>query len=879
MDDRQSVTGEADSGELVIVPKDPDQSELIRRISSDDESMRMPPADTGPALTADQITLLRRWIEQGAAYAHQWSFVKPQRPELPAVTDKQWPKNAIDYFILRKLESEGLQPGGPADRYAIIRRLSLDLRGLPPSWSEVEAFVADQSPEAYARLVDRLLADPAFGERWARVWLDLARYADSRGYGSDPLRTNMWRYRDWVINALNQNMPYDEFTVEQIAGDMLPDPTLEQKMATAFNRNTMTNTEGGTDDEEFRVAAVKDRVDTTLQVWMGLTVGCAKCHSHKYDPISQEEYYQLFAIFNQTRDNDQPDESPTIEVPRREDVVALQAYTAELGKLEEQLCDVKRELAQQPTQDSPREMTGRYVRISLPGHARILSLAEVQVFHGEQNLATSGAATQVSTDYDAPAELAVDGTTDGDFYGAKSTTHTRQQDDPWWELDLGSPRAIDRIMVWNRTDNNLQDRLVPCRIELLDAQHKGVWETVISEPPHPNRELIPRALTPLEQQRVQLERRLADQKKTRPSVPTLPVMEELPASKQRVTHLLIKGDFLNPGEEVQPGVLKHFHPLPAGAEPNRLGLARWIVDPDNPLTARVTVNRLWARIFGTGIVSTEEDFGTQGDPPSHPELLDWLATELVGSHWNIKQIIKLMVMSATYRQSAQVRPELLAKDPRNRWLGRGPHVRLDAETIRDQALALSGLLSRKIGGPSVYPYQPPGLWRAAFNGQRTWPTSKGEDRYRRGLYTFWRRTIPYPSMATFDAPSRELCTLRRVRTNTPLQAFVCLNDPVYVEAAQALARRIVREGGSAAVDQATYGLRLCLCRPPTSDQLDVLMRLHDSEREHYQADLSSAEQFATDPLGPLPPGTEVADMAAWTVVANVLLNMDSVLNN
>ncbi len=862
----------------MIVPGKPDESELLVRVGADDEALRMPPVDTGKRLTDEQIGLLRKWIEQGAEYSQHWSFSKPQRPELPAVQDQQWPVNPIDRFILQRLEERGTAPNPSADRYAILRRLSLDLRGLPPTLQEIDTFAADQSPDAYEHLVDRLLDDPAYGERWARVWLDLARYADSRGYGSDPLRTNMWRYRDWVIDALNQNMPFDQFTIEQLAGDLLPDPTLEQHMATAFNRNTMTNTEGGTDDEEFRVAAVKDRVDTTIQVWMGLTMGCAKCHSHKYDPISQQEYYQLFAIFNQTKDNDQPDESPTIETPRPEDVQALQMHAAQLGQLESELHELQQQIEAQGESDPSDTPTGRYVRIELPGADRILSLAEVEVWAGETNVARTGQATQISTAYEGPAELAIDGQTNGDYFAARSTTHTQPQADPWWEVDLQSAHAVERMVIWNRTDNGQEPRLAPLRVLLLDAARQPVWQTSIDEPPRPNVTLTVRPMTPLQLRRAELERQITEVRKTRPIVPNLPVMVELEPDQRRATHLLVRGDFLSQGELVEPGVLGSFHPLPEGARSDRLGLARWIVAADNPLTARVTVNRLWAQLFGTGLVATEEDFGTQGDLPTHPELLDWLASELVDSGWDIKAILKLMVMSATYRQSAQVRLDLLAEDPHNRLLWRGPRTRLDAETVRDQALALSGLLTRKAGGPSVYPYQPPGLWRAAFNGERTWPTSEGADRYRRGLYTFWRRTVPYPSMATFDAPSRELCTLRRVRTNTPLQAFVCLNDPVYVEAAQALARRIVNEGGSEVAQRASYGLRLCLCRPPTSQQLAVLVQLHDSQRAHYQERLPEAQQLATDPLGPLPEGSDVADLAAWTVVANVLLNMDSLLN-
>jgi hypothetical protein len=672
-------------------------------------------------------------------------------------------------------------------------------------------------------------------------------------------------------------MPFDQFTIQQLAGDMLPDASLEQQMATAFHRNTMTNTEGGTDDEEFRVAAVQDRVDTTIQVWMGLTMGCAKCHNHKYDPISQRDYYRMFAIFNQTKDADRPDEAPTIEAPRPEDLAALEAHIAQLAEREQQLEELNRQLAAQPA--APLSDTkGRYVRIELPGNSRILSLAEVEVFRGSANVATAGQASQASVDFEGPARLAIDGNRGGDYAIDKSTTHTRQQADPWWEVDLGEAIQIDRIVIWNRTDNNLQGRLVPLRAQLLDDTRAVVWEATVDQAPHPSHELVPRVLTPLERQRAAVEREIAELRKSRPKVPTLPVLQELPPEQRRETHVLVRGEFLNQGELVEAGILTSFHSLPDGAEPNRLGLAHWLVDARNPLAARVAVNRLWGLVFGTGLVSTPEDFGTQGEEPSHPELLDWLATRFVESGWNVKQLLRLMVTSATYRQSAVVREDHLARDPQNRWLARGVRVRLEAEMIRDQALALSGLLSRRIGGPSVYPYQPPGLWRAAFNGQRTWPTSQGEQRYRRGLYTFWRRTVPYPSMATFDAPSRELCTVRRLRTNTPLQAFVCLNDPVYVEAAQGLARRLMREGGDSSTERAAYGLRLCLGRAPTAAQLQPLERLFAAELRHYRQDVAAARQMATEPRGAVEAESDLPELAAWTVVANVLLNMDGVLN-
>ncbi len=579
---------------------------------------------------------------------------------------------------------------------------------------------------------------------------------------------------------MNRNLPYDQFTIEQIAGDLLPGSTLEQKVATAFHRNTMTNTEGGTDDEEFRVAAIKDRVDTTMQVWMGLTMGCAKCHSHKYDPITQNEYYQFYAIFNQTADTDQPDESPVIPAATTEISDQVQKINARIDELKERL----EHEAMAPTLVTAQVMWEARVS-SDPAHA--------------------------AAQKDIPKEiLAV--------------------------LDTPpAKRTKERVQQLARHFRSIAPELKPIRDEIAQLE------------------------------------------KDRPEIPTVPVMAELSQDKQRVTRILRKGNFLDPGEPVGPDVPKALHPLPSGGPVNRLALAKWLVDRKNPLTARVAVNRYWAQLFGTGIVETEEDFGTQGELPSHPELLDWLAVRYMESGWDTKAMLKLIVTSATYRQSSRVTPELLARDPRNRLLARAPRVRLEAEMVRDQALALSGLLSPKIGGPSVFPPQPEGLWQAAFNGQRTWASSHGSDKYRRALYTFWRRTVPYPSMATFDAPSREICAIKRVRTNTPLQALVTLNDPVYVESAQALARRIVREGGSNLEDRVRYALQLCLCRPPRPEQVEQLIELYQGELVRYQKNREAAVALATEPLGPLPSGMDPADLAAWTTVANVLLNLDGVL--
>ena len=1084
-------------GSRAIVPGDIANSEMIRRITATDPDDVMPPPKSGRTLSSAEIDLLQRWIRQGAAYTPHWAFVKPQRPPLPGVKTKSWPRNAIDSFILAKLEKNDLKPSPPADRYTLIRRLALDLTGLPATPAEVDAFVNDKQSDAYERLVDRLLRSPAYGERWARVWLDLSRYADSAGYGSDPLRPNIWPWRDWVIRALNDNMPYDRFTIEQIAGDLLPqDPNSENQdpvIATAFHRNTMTNTEGGTDDEEFRVAAVKDRANTTAQIWMGLTMGCAQCHTHKYDPITQREYYQFYAFFNQTEDNDQPDERPTMPLPtkqQREKMDRLKAQLSEMEKARKQTTpEFEAELAEwekaqakgidwialEPSAfrsyegatlsklsdnsvlangDSPERDTytikarasltnitavrlellpeeslpnqgpgraaetgkavlnelqlavrspktepprARFIRVESPGTQRVLSLAEVQVFNERENVAPKGKASQSTTDSGAEASRAIDGNTDGNF-DAASTTMIKAQDSPWWELDLGADTPLEEIAIWNRTDRGLGTRLADFKVFALDAQRKTVWErnfnavptpttrvrvpdekevrlqhasadysesgypvsraidgsadakngwsvgdktgrahaasfeiegNPIQEPgsvliftllqkygqnrtlghfrlsattqPQPVRELpenIKEMLAAKPEERTDNQREgLADYfREFAPSIVriderlnklrrelddinpgALPVMRELAAYKRRESHLLNKGNFLNPGERVEPGVPAAFHAFPQGAPTNRLGLAEWLMSRDNPLTARVAVNRLWAQLFGVGIVETEEDFGTQGALPSHRDLLDWLAVEFMDNGWDMKAILKTMVMSATYQQSSRVTPELLEKDPRNRLLSRGPRRRLDAEMVRDEALALSGLLSRKIGGPSVYPWQPDGLWRAAFNGERTWATSKGEDRYRRGLYTFWRRTVPYPSMATFDAPSRETCTVRRIHTNTPLQAFVTLNDPVFVEASQALARRLMSEGGQTVAHRVRYGLQLCLARPPKDEQVKTLVELYEKELAQYRDNEADAKKLATEPIGPLPENLSAAEAAAWTSVANVLLNLDGVL--
>lgn len=1082
----EAVREHKNKGVWAIKPGDPAGSEVVRRIETTDPDDVMPPPKHGHALKAGEVALVRQWIREGAAYSGHWAFTKPVLPPVPQA-GQGWARNSIDAFISEKWASQGLVASPEADRGTLARRVALDLTGLPPQPDELAAYLRDGASDAYEKYVDQLLASPAFGERWARVWLDLARYADSAGYGSDPLRLNIWPFRDWLISALNRNLPYDQFSREMLAGDLLPNATQEQMVATAFHRNTMTNTEGGTDDEEWRVAAVKDRTHVTMQVWMGLTMNCAQCHSHKFDPITQKEYYQMYALFNQTEDADRGDDAPTLPLPnpvQKEKTAALQGeitrleasrqagspeFDAELRDWEkrqqremkwtvlqpaaaksekgvelkvtedgvvtapkmesdshtlEVLTDLKRitavrlealtdvSLPGQGPGHSPANFVlsefratsqsaagelpkvARYVRIELPGEKRFLHLAEVQVFSAGQNASPKGLASQSSTDFGGPARFANDGNTDGD-YSKKSVSHTKGEDNPWWEVDLGAELPVERIVVWNRTDGGTEDRTTNFAVTALNAQRQPVFTQKQAAAPRPSASftvggpqpviwhhaaadfeqaagwtaaaaidgkietgwaiapqmgqphvivfrpsaplilegntkltftvaqyyganhtlakyrlsvtddsdpLLPlptniRAILagkqrsgaqqdelrayfrPYSQTLGKINQRIESLQKELAAIKpvNVPVLRELPEKKGRKTQFLNKGNFLDPGDEVQPGLPAAFGQLPKGAPMNRLGVVDWLFSVENPLTGRVAVNRLWAQLFGSGIVPTEEDFGTQGQLPSHRELLDWLALEYRSNGWDTKKLLRLIVQSATYRQASAVTEAQLRHDPSGKWLARYPRRRLDAEQVRDQALALSGLLSRKIGGPSVYPLQPDGLWKAAFNGERSYPTSTGEDRHRRGLYTIWRRTVPYPSMATFDAPSRESCTVRRVPTNTPLQAYVTLNDPVFIEAAQALGRRIVQQGGATAGERLGFAWRLVLGREPTPVQITTLSTLLESELQKFRDQKEAAVKLATDPLGPLPAGLDPAEAAAWTVIGNVLLNLDGVL--
>ena len=812
LDQSASVFRGGDSGKPAIVRGDSSGSSILARVTSSEADEMMPPK--GERLLPEQISKLRTWIDAGATWPKElsgdtthWSYLKPVAPEKPVLKNKTWPRNGLDAFVLARLEQEKLPPSPEADRATLIRRVSLDLIGLPPNPREVADFLADKSPAAYEKVVDRLLGSPHYGERWARPWLDLARYADTQGYEKDN-RRSMWPYRDWVIQALNRNISFKQFTIEQLAGDLLPNPTRDQRVATGFHRNTMTNTEGGTDDEEFRHEAIVDRVNTTMLVWMGTTMGCAQCHNHKYDPLTTKEYYQLFAIFNNTADSDKDDERPTLKLSSPDQERRLKELRQEISELDTKLKSVTPELTRAQAE-------------------------------WEQKLITSLAAEKVS-ETNSPASNESEPKPDQ----AAATKSAGK--------NSASPKLPEKIRTTLLTASD--SRTEAQRKELLNYFRTNAHE-----------------LKPIRDELAAARKSETDLEK---SIPLTSIMEELAAGRETQIHL--RGAYLSKGEKVLPGVPAAFSPIATNAPVNRLALANWLASDENPLTARVLVNRYWEQLFGIGIVETAEDFGKQGEPPANQALLDWLALEFMNHGWDMKAILKTMVMSATYRQTSHAAPELFRRDPFNRLLARGPRVRLDAELLRDQALSLAGLLSEKIGGPSVMPPQPDGLWQVVYSGDK-WETSKGEDKHRRGLYTFWRRTLPHPAMTTFDAPSREFCVVRRTRSNTPLQALTILNDPEYIEAAEALARRGMNEGGKTSTQKIDFVVRLCLARAPRPAEAKRLLDLFEQERLRYEMDPKSAEAMAAKYLSKDERATDTASMAAWTVVANVLLNLDELI--
>jgi hypothetical protein len=965
------------SGVTPIMPGKPDESELVARVFASDEAVVMPPVDSHKRLSDREKETLRRWIAEGAEYQPHWSFIAPERPALPPVDTSGWPRNGIDNFVLARLEQEGLQPAPEADRATLLRRLSFDLTGLPPTPAEVDAFLLDNRADAYERQVERLLASPHFGERLALDWLDAARFADTNGYHIDNGR-DMTRWRGWVVDSFNRNLPFDRFTIEQIAGDLLEGATLEQKIASGFNRNHMINFEGGAIPEEYQTAYVVDRVNTTGTVWLGLTVACAQCHDHKYDPITQRDYYRLYAFFNNIPENGLDGRTgnspPLVKMPSDAERQKLDDLSAAIIAIEEQFSTALPEVdaAQVAWEAELARRSSVEWRTLLPeavqsqGGATFRKLDDGSYLAAGANPATdvytlavenAGMVTAVRLEALADESLPVKGpgrSANGNIvltsFGLgqslsdmpeivqsiriESARADHSQKDFGIELaldgkpetgwavlpEVGKPHsavfklaAPTHVEAGARLSVSLafqsrfaQHQLGRFRLSVTDAADPNQGEAVpagirqiVSLPVHERSDALRGELRTFYREHVsprikEMNDRLAALRKSRDeidkSVPTTMVMDEL--AEPRDTFMLVRGQYDKQGDKVTPAVPEALTQLPAGAPANRLGLARWLVDPANPLTARVAANRYWQMFFSTGLVKTAEDFGSQGELPSHAELVDWLAVEFrqpsaapagTGSSmpWDVKALCRLIVTSATYRQTSNARPELLAQDPENRLLARAPRLRLNAEFIRDQALAVSGLLNARIGGASVSPYQPAGLWEElAFREDgknwtaQSYTQSHGPDLYRRTMYTFWKRTSPPPTLVTFDAPDRETCTVRRSTTNTPLQALILLNDPTYIEASRKLAERLLTESPATTEERIAFAFRLATARHPAAAEIAVLRRVFDEQLAIYRANTEAAAKLLAVGESPRNERLDIAELAAWTTVASMILNLD-----
>ena len=889
----------------------PALARILERITSTDSARRMPPAYMGRERLPDaEIETLRRWIAEGGKYEPHWSLIPPRKATPPVVKESGWARNEIDRFVLARLEQEGLAHAPEADRATLLRRLSFDLTGLPPSPAEIRAYLDDQSPDAYEKVVDRLLASPRYAERMAIRWMEAARYSDSNGYSQDGPR-DMWRWRDWVLDAFRTNMPFDRFTVEQIAGDLLPDATVSQKVATAFNRNHRTSAEGGIVDEEFRVDYVADRVETTSTVWLGTTVGCARCHDHKYDPITQKEYYQLFAYFNNTPDRgfvyNFGNEPPFVRAPLPDQQAKLaeadrrvtaararvaapepavdRAYAAWKAPAEWNVRDGLVESSPRFDYKDPFTFAARITPQSPRG--AILSIGEdyfegkghyLYLIDGKLRLHVTFRYSDLSLRVETRDALPIGKTQhvavtyDGGMRAAGVHMYVDGREWPLnvlfdygiWPIESKEPLRIG-AGGGLRWDGKIDEVRIYKRA--LPAREVGLVAMTDVAARARTREAFLDLAPPAEYTAACNEVKAAEAERAKviATIPTVMVMEELP--QRRDTFILKRGAYDAHGEKVEPATPAMLPALRPEWPKNRLGLAKWVVDRGNPLTARVTVNRFWQMFWGTGLVKTVEDFGSQGEWPIHPELLDWLAVEFMDSGWDVKHILKTMVMSATYRESAKVTPALLERDPDNRLFARGARFRLPAEMLRDQALLVSGLLVEKTGGPSVKPYQPPGLWQELFGG-KGYQADQGEGLYRRSLYTYWRRTVAAPAMMTFDSPSREVCVVREGRTNTPLQALNLMNDTIYLEASRKLAERMMRAGG---IDEGAWAVLGRGLRPAERSVLDGTLAKFRAE---YQAHPQEAEKYLSQGESARDRSLAPAELAAWTAVANLMLNMD-----
>jgi hypothetical protein len=942
---------------IPVVPGDPAASEIIKRVAPAQPAMRMPPPYSGrPALTDKEIATLRTWIEQGAHWQSHWSFIAPERPPLPKVRNATWARNPIDNFVLARLEKEGLSPSPAAGRAQLLRRVTFDLTGLPPTLAELDAFLADKSPDAYEKRVDRLLASPRYGERMAVDWLDAARYADTHGYQVDPEK-EMWPWRDWVISAFNRNLPYDQFTVEQLAGDLLPNATLDQKIATGFQRNHRINSETGSIAEEFQAENLVDRVSTFGEVWLGLTVGCARCHDHKFDPLLTREFYSLYAFFNNVDEagNGGPRDArgnhkPYLRLPAPELEAQAAAKEKEIAasrqaaqELEKQFIPLQAGWEAGALAYKPDWEVLRASKLTADGGVTLAQRADGSIFAGGAMPASSiyeiTTSTSLSNITGLRLELLPDpklpdggsgrgaggkgvvtlfevksgshkvdlARVSADFQSEESVLNlvirpSEQLKRGWGvnpEMNKPHYAVFEPTRMWTpgsateftiRIGNEYEGAPVGCfRLSVTTSEFPEVMPEAIAKilhteaaaRPGPDNKALRRYYLahPLELRRAneQTAKLQAEKLSIENKIPTTMVMQEM--ATPRDTFILQRGQYEKPGDKVTPGVPAFLPPLPAGAPANRLGLARWVVDPSNPLTARVAVNRYWQSYFGTGLVKTAEDFGSQGDPPSHPELLDWLATEFVRTGWDVKAMQRLIVTSATYRQSSQATAVLRERDPENRLLARGPRVRLAAEMIRDQALAVSGLLNDTMGGSSVKPYQPDGLWEqlSAFQGRKLFERAKGPDLWRRSVYTYWKRTVPPPSMTIFDAPTREFCIVRRPQSSTPLQALALLNDEMYIETSRKLAERMMKEGGTTPASRLSWAFRLATARRPQSSEVAILQAGLNRRLAQYTRDRTAAEKLLTAGESPRDTKLDVAELAAYTTVASVILNLDEVI--
>ncbi|OYD45383.1 hypothetical protein CHU00_12115 [Sphingobacterium cellulitidis] len=848
----------AKSGEPAIIRGDAEHSNLIKRLLEDDPELRMP--YNAAKLDDEEIDILRKWIDQGAKWGKHWAYELPETVEVPKSFSfaslfgfkPDGISNNIDYFIQDKLDEKGLSFAEEADKETLLRRLYLDLTGVPPSLAEVNSFINDKSEDAYEKRIDSLLASEQYGEKWASWWLDMARYADTKGYEKDVSR-QIWEYRDWVIKAFNKDMPYDQFTIEQLAGDLLPEPSKDQLIATAFHRNTMNNDEGGTDSEEFRVAAVLDRVNTTYQVWLSTTFECVQCHSHTYDPFKFEEYYKSVAFFNNTRDEDTEGDHPRLRFYGEADQLRVDSIKTWLSKYGNEKLLYSTDLFLKSLEPKIHaHYSDRLVNAALydtkwlgvrnGGNARLrdIQLDGKKLIYLNYWTGNTGGKLEIHKDTIGGGIIAeID----------LPNTNGRQV----IQAPIAEVAGRHDLYLVFKNPNLGKDQPV-CMIEWF------AFREPFPNTDAPNSEHIQKSILQLVN--------------TNPS--SVPIMIENPKEMRRTTHVFERGNRLALGDVVEPKVPETLNPFPKNAPNNRLGFAQWLVAKDNPLTARTVVNRVWAQIFGRGLVEPLGDMGTQSIPPIHRELLDYLALDLMHEkNWSIKSLIKDMVLSSTYKQSSSLKSKDAQKDPENYYLARGPRFRLSAEQIRDQALTVSGLLSNKMFGPSVMPYQPDGVWMTVYSGE-AWKKSEGEDQFRRGIYTFLKRTSPYPSFISFDASSREVCLVDRIRTNTPLQALTTLNDPVYIEAAKSLASIMKKEGKGDLKNSIAAGYQHTMFRKLSEDKLIALEKLYAQALENFEKRPGEAEKFMGENHKAANRNELLTD-AAFTLVANALLNLDEFL--